>query len=441
MSLISKHWKWRMYQRNILLDKSRMIAVVKARQIGLTELASVLAVKIALTKTKNDVWLLGVNHEGSKEILWRAKAWYEALILVHPDLPSIRSISTEQIIFSNNSRITALPCSAKSIRGKSGTLILDEFAHVQSDEEIWTAIAPVISSNKSLRLLMFSTPFGERGVFWRAVTGKLDGEKLKWSIHNINVHHAIVDGHSEDVLDLRASFTEEQWAQEFLCSFLSQIGKYFPASLIAQSYEVELGALEERVVCSRVLGIDLASKKDQSVTIQCDWDGEDGYRIHNPKILSTKLHPKTYAEQFEILKEHISNSNYDKVIVDATGPGAGLASFLRAEFGSLIIEHNATLQWKGRYIPALKVDMESDNIELEHNQDIVNAFNAVKETRSSSNNIIYSMARDEIGHADLFSAALMAYSVVKRFPTDKQALPILIRTTNKERKVNRNARY
>lgn len=438
MSVISKLWEWRLYQKKILKDPARLIAVVKARQIGLTELASVLAVMVALSKPKSDVWLLGVNHEGSKEILWRAKSWYEALKIEKGKLiPDIISESTEQITFANKSRITALPCSAKATRGKTGTLILDEFAHVQNDEEIWTAIAPVISSSAKLRLLMFSTPFGERGVFWRAVNGKLDGEKLKWSVHKIDVHEAIADGHSPDVLDLRTSFTEEQWAQEFLCSFLSQADKYFPATLIAKCYERDLEPGYERVVEKRVLGIDLASKRDQSVTIEMDWDGEDGFRFHSPTILSTKMKPVTYPEQFEILKEKIKHGQYDKVIVDATGPGAGLASFLKAEFGNLIIEHNSSAPFKAKYIPALKVDMEAENVELENHNDLVKAFNAVKETRSAANNVIYSMTRDEIDHADLFSASLLAYSVLKKFPSEKPAPPRLVQR-NKDK---RNVRY
>lgn len=425
-SSISKYFKWRKYQKKILNDKSKLIAIVKARQIGLTELASVLAVMVATGKRKHDVWILGVNHEGSKEVLYRALKWYEVLSLQVKGLPKLVSQSTETISFSNGSRITALPCSAKAVRGKTGTVIMDEAAHYQDDEAIWTAIAPVVSSNSKLRLIMFSTPFGERGVFWRAVTGKLDGQNLKWSVHSIDVHQAIADGHTPDVLDLRPSFSEDQWAQEFLCSFLSQADKYFSVTLIQQCYAAELPPDEVRIVEKKILGIDLASKRDMSVTIECDWDGEDGYHIHSPNILSSRLEPKTYPEQFEIIKTMIRNNQYDKVIVDGTGPGAGLADFLKAEFGSKIIIHNSTAQWKERYIPAMKVDMESNNIEIENNPDIVYAFNAVKETRTAANNIVYSMPRDKDGHADLFSASVMAYSVVKKFPNEKQAPAIIV---------------
>jgi phage FluMu gp28-like protein len=434
-------WVWRPYQRRILQDRSKLVAVVKARQVGLTELAAVLAVLIACSQKKHDVWLLGVNLEGAKEILWRAKAWYQALALDTRALPKIRSESTEQIVFANKSRITALPCAAKATRGKTGTLILDEFAHVPDDEEIWTAIAPVVSSSSKLRILMFSTPFGERGVFYRACHGLLDGENQKWSVHRIDVHKAIEEGHSPDVLDLRPSFTEEQWSQEFLCSFLSQADKYFPASLIQSCLEKPLPDGYERVVEKRVLGIDLASKRDQSVTIDLDYDGEGGFRIYNPVVLSSRSNPKSYAEQFEILKEKIKHGQYDKVIVDATGPGAGLASFLKAEFGHKIVEHQTTHGWKATFIPAMKVDMERLRVELENNTSLTHAVNAVKETRSSANNAIFTMPRDTEGHADLFSAALMAYSVVKKFPAQKQAPPIKVRPGVAKRQVERRIQW
>lgn len=426
MSVISKYWKIRKYQKDILNDKSRLIAVVKARQIGLTELASVMSILIALSGYKKDVWLLGVNHEGAKEILLRARNWYSILKLEIPNLPDLKTESTECLTFGNHSRITALPCSARAVRGKTGVVIMDEAAHYQDDEAIWTAIAPVISSSPKLKLIMFSTPFGERGVFWRAVNGKLDGKELKWSVHHVDVHRAIDDGFSKEVLDLRSTFTADQWAQEFLCSFLSQADKYFTADLISSCYEKELAPDEERIVERKILGIDLASKRDQSITIECDFDGEDCFRFHNINVLSTRKNPKTYPEQFEVIKDMIKSGSYYRVIVDATGPGAGLAQFLKAQFGNLIIEHNSTMQWKQKYIPALKVDMEAKKVELQNEENLIKAFNAVKETRSSANNIIYSMARDEIDHADVFAASVMAYSVVKKFPTDKQAPAIFI---------------
>lgn len=430
-------WRWRKYQKKVLKDTNRLIAVVKARQIGLTELASVIAVIEACSRSRNDVWIVGTNLETAKELLWRAKAWYETLKVLKPNLPNIVTDNTEKIVFSNRSRITALPCSAKAVRGKTGTIIMDEAAHIPNDEEIWTAFAPVISSNKNLKLYMFSTPFGQSGVFYRACHQKLDGENLKWSVHKIDVHQAIADGHSPDVLDLKSSFSEEGWAQEFLCSFTSQQGKYFPADLIRQCYDYsfEIPEGEEIYVEKRILGIDLASRKDMSICVECEWDGESFYSIKSPTILSTHNKPLTYPEQFEIIKQMVQENNYDKVIVDATGAGAGLAQFLKAEFGAKIIEHDSTAQWKAKYYPALKVDMQAGNVKLENNTILTNAFNSVIEQKTAANNLVYKLQRDENGHADAFSAAILAYSAVKTFPAELPAPVKIIRRQKRNQHV------
>lgn len=425
-SVIAQVWCWRPYQQRVLADESRLICVVKARQVGLTELAAVLAVMVALSRHRHDVWLMGTNLEGSKEILWRAKAWYEALRAEDPTLPGVLYETTTQITFTNRSRITALPCSPKAARGKTGTVILDEAAHYAEDEEIWKAIAAVISSTPQLRIMLFSTPNGQRGTFYRAAHGLLDGERLKWSVHKIPVALAVEEGHNPDVYDLRSSYTADQWAQEFECSFLSAAGRYFAPELLNDCAEVEIPEGHARVVARRVLGIDLAQSADQSVMLRTDWDGEQGFRLHSPRILSSKRDPVSYAQQYGVIAAHVEEQEllgepYDAVIVDATGPGAGLASFLKARFGSLVIEQTITAPWKARYIPALRVDMEAGNVELGVDARIALAFGAVKEERTSANNVVYRQARDEHGHADLFSAGLLGYSVYKRHPGEAPA--------------------
>lgn len=420
-SILSEVWRWRPYQREIAQDPSRLIAIVKARQVGLTELVAALSVLTALGQARHDVWLIGTNLEGSKEILWRAKAWYEALRCEDPTLPGVLYDTTTQITFANRSRITALPCSPKAARGKTGSLLLDEMSHYADDEAIWLAIAPVISSNKRLRIIMPSTPNGQRGVFFRATHGLMDGETLKWSVHSVPISRAVAEGHDPSVYDSRANYTAEQWAQEYECSFLSGAGRYYSQALVNDCAEVDIPLGHERLVARRALGIDLASRVDQSVMLDTDWDGEEGFRHHSPIILSTKANPIPYAQQFERIADHVTQRDYNRVIVDATGPGAGLASFLKARFGGLVIEQVITAPFKARFIPALRVDMEAGNVELGRDPRIGLAFGAVKEERTSANNVIYKQARDEHGHADLFSAALLGYSVYKRFPAEAPA--------------------
>lgn len=414
-------WIWRRYQVKFLLDRSRLMVVVKSRQIGMSEAAAALAVKEAMDQPGRAIWLLSVNLASAKEVLRKCKVWATALSACDPAIPKVVQESTESMEFSNGARIMVLPCTAKAVRGKTGTVIIDEAAHVQNDRSIWTAIAPVIASNKSLRMILISTPFGARGVFYDAYHGHLDSPSMKWSKHFIDVDHAVADGFPRDVLDLRGSYTADGWAQEFKCSFVSQQGKYYPVGLITACHEAELPDDVERVVAKRALSIDCASKSDSAVSTVVDFDGDDTYRIHSPIVLSSKENPRNYAQQFDLIKRIVDadRESYDYIVVDANGVGAGLASFLKAEYGSCVIELIPTAPWKAKNIPALKVDMESKKVEIQPDPTLTLAFNSVRERRTAANTVVFDAPRDEHGHADGFSAALMGYAVLKVWPSEK----------------------
>ena len=80
---------------------------------------------------------------------------------------SYRKLGMELI---NGSRIEALPGTEKTIRGFSGVdlLIVDEAARVA--DELYYAVRPMLAVSGG-RLMMLSTPFGKRGVFYEEWTG------------------------------------------------------------------------------------------------------------------------------------------------------------------------------------------------------------------------------------------------------------------------------
>ena len=70
---------------------------------------------------------------------------------------------------SNGSRIEALPGTEKTVRGYSGVdlIILDEASRVA--DELYYATRPMLAVSGG-RLLMMSTPYGKRGVFYEEWT-------------------------------------------------------------------------------------------------------------------------------------------------------------------------------------------------------------------------------------------------------------------------------
>lgn len=406
----------RPYQKRFLEDESRLVAVVKARQIGMSEAAALLAVMIAL-RSKRDVWLLATNLAGAKELLLKALTWVKVLSAMNPDLANLLAAeSTERVTLDNGSRITALPCTRAAVRGKTGTVIWDETAHTPDDRGIWTALAPIIASNPNLRMIMISTPNGDQGVFADAVHGRLNSAEEQWSVHRVTVDQAVADGFPAAVLRQRGIYSADAWAQEFLCSFLNVEGRVYGPGLVSSCHADSVRArAEQGPLLRRVLSIDLASKKDSSVALYVEHFEEGGAAIRRPINLSTALHPKTYPQQRSaILRLVEEGPEVDLVVVDAAGPGAGLAQQLSADLGTkLVREHTSTAPWKAEEIPALKAAMESGVVYLENDPALALAFGGVRATRTSANRILYTLARDEHGHSDAFSAALMGYSVFR----------------------------
>lgn len=408
ISLAEVGWTIRPYQERFLADGSRLVAVVKARQVGLSEAAALMAVLAALSR-RQDLWLLATNLAGATELLRKCLTWLRVMEACSPALAGIVAHESSVCLrLANGSRISALPCTAAAVRGKTGTVIWDEAAHAPADREIWTALAPIIASNPNLRMVLISTPNGDQGVFADAVHGRLDSAGAKWSVHRIDVHTAVREGFSPTVLDLRGAYTADGWAQEFECSFLAVAGRYFPPALVNAC----LGDPWVRPVVRRVLAIDLASRSDSSVALYVEHHDQGEVTVGHPILLSTAGNPQPYPAQLLKIRELIDHGpEVARVVVDAGGPGAGLAQTLTAEYGRhLILEHLSSASWKAEEIPALKALAESGKLRLAADPSLTLAFGGVREVRSSSNRLLYTLARDEHGHSDAFSATLLGFS-------------------------------
>jgi hypothetical protein len=150
------------WQEDLLRSRAARILLNITRQGGKSTMSGVLAVHKALTTPRSLVLILAPSERQAKETFARAAALY------HHDIPadSYRKLGME---LSNGSRIEALPGTEKTVRGYSGVdlLILDEASRVA--DELYYAIRPMLAVSGG-RLLMMSTPYGKRGVFYEEWT-------------------------------------------------------------------------------------------------------------------------------------------------------------------------------------------------------------------------------------------------------------------------------
>ncbi len=123
----------------------------------------------------------------------------------------------------NGSRILASSTSASAVRGGSYNIIfLDEFAYVPSNvaEQFFSSVYPTISSGKTTKVMIVSTPHG-MNMFYKLW---VDAEEQRNEYIPIEVHWSEVPGRDEAWKKQTINNTSQaQFNTEFECEFLGSI--------------------------------------------------------------------------------------------------------------------------------------------------------------------------------------------------------------------------
>ena len=130
----------------------------------------------------------------------------------------------------NGSKILAAATSSSAIRGGSFNIIfLDEFAFIPNNisEQFFSSVYPTISSGKSSKVMIVSTPHG-MNMFYKMWT---DAVNKKNTFKPIEVHWSEVPGRDDKWKEQTIKNTSEaQFQTEFECEFLGSIDTLINAS-------------------------------------------------------------------------------------------------------------------------------------------------------------------------------------------------------------------
>ena len=141
----------------------------------------------------------------------------------------------------NGSKILASATSSSAVRGGSYNIIfLDEFAYVPSNvaEQFFSSVYPTISSGKTTKVMIVSTPHG-MNMFYKLW---VDAEEGRNSYVPIEVHWSEVPGRDEKWKEETIKNTSEsQFNTEFECEFLGSINTLItPAKLKTLTYRTPI---------------------------------------------------------------------------------------------------------------------------------------------------------------------------------------------------------
>jgi hypothetical protein len=209
------------WQERVLRSDSARILLNVTRQGGKSSVAGLLATYKALSTPGSLSLILAPSERQAKETFAKAAHFY---VWAGQTVPadSDRKLGME---LSNGSRIEALPGTEKTVRGFSGVdlLILDEAARV--DDGLYYAIRPMLAVSGG-RLVMMSTPYGKRGVFYEEWTG--NGEWERYEVPATECPRIPAPFLEEE----RRSMPEWWFAQEYLCEFRETEDQLFTTEMI-----------------------------------------------------------------------------------------------------------------------------------------------------------------------------------------------------------------
>jgi hypothetical protein len=220
------------WQGDFLRSSADRVLLNCSRQSGKSTMSAVIALHRALYYPDSLVLCLAPALRQSQELFAKIASFYRDL--GRPVAPQgERKLSLE---LENGSRIITLPGSEKTIRGFSGAalLLVDEASRV--DDALYFAIRPMLAVSGGT-LMMLSTPYGKRGVFYEEWTGGRGWERYE-------VPASQCPRISEDFLEEElAALPSWVYRQEYECSFEETEDQVFTTDMIDRAVTDEVQPL------------------------------------------------------------------------------------------------------------------------------------------------------------------------------------------------------
>jgi len=198
------------------------------RQTGKSTTVVSYLLHYAIFNDNVNIGILANKLTTSRELLGRLQLAYE-------NLPKwmqqgIVSWNKGSLELENGSKIMAASTSSSAVRGMSFNIIfLDEFAFVPTHiaEQFFSSVYPTISSGKSTKVIIISTPNG-MNMFYKLWH---DAERGKNQYVTTEVHWSQVPGRDAKWKEQTiANTSQRQFTQEFECEFLGSVDTLIAAS-------------------------------------------------------------------------------------------------------------------------------------------------------------------------------------------------------------------
>lgn len=413
------------YQAKVIADKSPLVIIEKGRQIGLSYGVSYKAVKLAAHKdARLDVWVMSRDKIQAKQFLLYCKRWARVLNFAAQDLGEIvidrdKDISAQVLKFANGICIYSLSSNPDAIVGKSGHVILDEFALHKDQRTLYTLAKPVTQWGGTLTII--STHRGVGTTFNGIIEDiKKRGNPMAWSLHTIPIQKAVEEGIVEKInaasgrhetrqefLDRlkRECIDEEQWLQEYCCIPADEGTAFITYDMVrGVEDETALKDFQYLETCSNplYLGFDVARINDLSF-IDVEEKAGDVFW----ERFTVSMRGKTFEEQEYELYRLLRLPQLVRGCIDATGMGMQLAERAIQKFGSKVEAVRFTAAVKEQLAYPLRAAHEDKKLRYTRDEKRTADFRGIKKEVTAAGNIRF-VGEAADSHCDRFWAKGMA---------------------------------
>lgn len=395
-TLLGKPLKVYDYQEKLFNCKSDFRIINKARQIGISTAIAMEALYYAIWYDHQTILLVSTGDRASRELMDKIRSILFSMKERFTLEAGGQKVSNElevdtktMLQFKNESRIFSLPNNPDTIVGfRAHRVYIDEYAHIENSQDIWTSILPSISRGGKLTII--STPKGKLGEFYRlwneSVQGKNDFVRL------LIPYTDVTDLEYKDKIEENKKLmTEIQFNQEYCCEFIDENISMFPYELLNPCIMDVDSIFQIKTANPIYLGIDFGNLRSSTVIIIAE-KLENKWIIRPPikEFLGKKRTEGEAAEsdfkpQLDYIKEAIVKIRPTRVFVDSTGYGLPLLDELRRSFGGLIVGTTFSNPLKENLITNLRVLFENRQIEIPKNDNLIDQLHGLEKmvTRGS----------------------------------------------------------
>lgn len=161
------------FQKDIIKGfvSHRKNIIVKGRQLGVSTVTAAYIAWLVLFHRDKNVLIVATKQETAKNMIRIIKNIFKYIPGWIKDLAGEMNVDNRNSIeFKNGSRVKAITTSADAGRSEAvSLLVVDEAAHIESFDEIWTGISPTISTGGSV--ILMSSPKGTGNKFYELFEG------------------------------------------------------------------------------------------------------------------------------------------------------------------------------------------------------------------------------------------------------------------------------